>query len=82
MMSFRHQNSDIGSTDPIANEMFTHCFNPMQSQAVQHGTRAFHHAKNSDCEKEPHIKEDNDHDDSEGPGEFKGFANRHVPKHN
>lgn len=72
-----------GKVETIAysftDEMFAHRLNPMQSQAMQHGTSALHHAKDSYGKKEPYVKEDNNHDNSEGPRKFECFADCHIP---
>lgn len=48
----------------LSNEMFTHSFNPVQSQAVQHGGSTLHDTEDSNGEQEPEPERDNNHDDS------------------
>ena len=50
--------------NPVANKVLAHGLNPMQTQAMQHSTCTFHHAKNRQSQEEPNVKEDHRHDDS------------------
>ena len=67
--------------DALAHKMFTHGLDPVQSQGMQHGTRALHDAQDGDGEHEPHEEGDDDHDDAGGALHAKRTAQGHVPEH-
>lgn len=61
--------------------MLTHRLDPMQPQAMQHGTRTLHNNQNGNCEHEPEVEEGGDHDDTGGARLREGDAKRHFPEH-
>lgn len=64
----------------ITYEMFTHCLDPVQPERMQHSTRPFHDAENSDRQDEPHVECHDSHDYSSSVGSAgEGIAESHVP---
>ena len=59
--------------------MLAHRLNPMQSQAVQHGARALHHAENSNSQEKPHVEEHNGRNDAQDSCESKALTEGHIP---
>jgi len=60
--------------------MLAHRLNPVQTQRVQHGARAFHHDQHRDGEEEPHEEEDKVGDDADSAGHAEGVGERHGPE--
>lgn len=61
--------------------MLAHSLDPMQAQTMQHGACALHDAENGDGEEEPHVEEDDGHDDAEDACKGEGVAEGHGPEH-
>ena len=62
--------------------MLAHGFHPVQTERMQHGTRAFHHAQNCHREHEPAVEDDHHHDGPRDASEPERILHRHVPEHN
>ena len=61
--------------------MLTHCFDPVQTQGMQHGTGTLHDTQHGDCACEPKV-EDGDHEDGAfDAGEAECVLHGHVPEH-
>jgi hypothetical protein len=65
----------------LAHKMLTHSLHPMQSQRMQHRTRALHHTQHENSEHKPEPEGDDDHDDLHGARHAEGVGERHVPEH-
>lgn len=66
----------------FAYKVFAHCFDPVQTQRVQHGTSSLHHHQDSDCKGEPDRKSAEDNDDTGGSFELECVGESHGPEHN
>lgn len=65
----------------VTNEMFAHCFDPVETEGVKHSTGSFHHTENGDSKHEPKVERNDSHDHSEGwRGLEESVAESHAPK--
>ena len=64
----------------ITLEMLTHGLDPVQTERMQHGTRALHDDQNGNREHEPEVEETDGGDDTGGAGHGEGDAEGHAPE--
>lgn len=80
---FQHQlEAERLERHALSDEMLAHCLDPVQTERMQHGTRALHDDQDSDGKEEPHSEEDEDGDDTSGTSHAEGVGESHGPKHN
>lgn len=68
--------------NPIANEMFAHGFDPVQTEGVQHGASSLHDAQDAHGQDEPEVESEHNHHDLD-TGWWLGLERApkgHVPK--
>lgn len=79
---FQHElEAERLESDTLSDEMLAHRLDPMETQRVQHGTRALHDDQDRDGEEEPDGEEDEYGDDANSTGHGEGIGEGHGPQH-
>ena len=79
---FQHElEAERLESNTLSNKMLAHRFDPVETQGVQHGTRALHDDQDGDGEEEPDGEEDEDCDDADSTGHGESVGEGHGPQH-
>ena len=80
---FQHElEAERLESNTLSNKMLAHRFDPVETQGVQHGTRALHDAEYGHRKHEPGIENHHHHYRTSNTLGPKGIFHRHVPEHN
>jgi hypothetical protein len=80
---FQHElEAERLESDTLSNEMLAHRLDPVETQRVQHGTRALHDDQDGDGEEEPDGEEEEDGDDAHSASHGESVGKGHGPQHN